>query len=85
MLTPTRPALPEVVGRLTALQWLAAAATLITLVVYALTALRGVSFGDSLIKRVVETLPLFIPRPVPMAVDCPSTGSDLSTPEYSWT
>ena len=37
------------------------------------------------LSRVVETLPLFIPWPVPIAVDCPSTGSDLSTPEYSWT
>lgn len=41
-----RFAFPEVVERLTALQWLAVVATVVTLVVYALTALRGVSFGD---------------------------------------
>jgi hypothetical protein len=41
-----RMALPASLERLTTLQWAAALATTVTLLVYAATALRGVSFGD---------------------------------------
>ena len=41
-----RVALRDVLGRLTPLQWTAVLATVAALVVYAATALRGVSFGD---------------------------------------
>ncbi len=41
-----RFAFPVVMERLTALHWLAVIVTVTTFVVYALTALRGVSFGD---------------------------------------
>jgi 4-amino-4-deoxy-L-arabinose transferase-like glycosyltransferase len=38
--------LPDALGRLTALQWMAVIATAVTFSVYVATALRGVSFGD---------------------------------------
>jgi Protein O-mannosyl-transferase TMEM260-like len=38
--------LPDALGRLTALQWMAVVATVVTFTVYVATALRGVSFGD---------------------------------------
>jgi len=43
---PRSVPLPEALARLTAVQWAAAVATVATLVIYAATALRGVSFGD---------------------------------------
>jgi hypothetical protein len=42
----SRVALRDIPGRLTPLQWTAVLATVVALVVYAATALRGVSFGD---------------------------------------
>ena len=41
--------------------------------------------NNSSFACVVVTLPLFIPRLVPVATVCVSSGLDLSTPEYSWT
>ena len=37
------------------------------------------------LARVVVTAPLFIPELVPVATLCASSGSALSTPEYSCT
>ena len=42
----SRIAVPEALARLTALQWMAIGATVVTFAVYVATALRGVSFGD---------------------------------------